>query len=124
MDHLEKARELRASPDKHYNCCQSVLVAFAEDLGLTEDQAFSLGANVGSGMRCGSACGALTGGLMVLGMLGCDETRSTAFLRKFQQEHGAINCAELLKASHDRGVPWKVHCDGLVFEVVQSISNP
>ena len=65
MTHLEKARELRARTDVHFNCCQSVLAAFAEDMGLTEEQAFNLGANFGSGMRCGSACGALTGGLMV-----------------------------------------------------------
>ena len=68
MTHLEKAQELRARTDVHFNCCQSVLVAFAEDMGLTEQQAFDLGANFGSGMRCGSVCGTLTGALMVLGM--------------------------------------------------------
>ena len=34
MTHLEKAQELRARTDVHFNCCQSVLVAFAEDMGL------------------------------------------------------------------------------------------
>ena len=79
MTHLEKAQELRARTDVHFNCCQSVLVAFAEDMGLTEQQAFDLGANFGSGMRCGSVCGTLTGALMVLGMKGYDEEQSTAF---------------------------------------------
>ena len=36
MTHLEKARELRARADVHFDCCQSVLAAFAEDMGLTE----------------------------------------------------------------------------------------
>lgn len=121
MTHLEKAQELRARTDVHFNCCQSVLVAFAEDMGLTEQQAFDLGANFGSGMRCGSVCGTLTGALMVLGMKGYDEEQSTAFLRRFQKDHGEINCAALLKKSHEAGIPRKEHCDGLVFEVVQML---
>ena len=121
MTHLEKAQELRARTDVHFNCCQSVLVTFAEDIGLTEQQAFDLGANFGSGMRCGSVCGTLTGALMVLGMKGYDEEQSTAFLRKFREDHGEINCAALLKKSHEAGIPRKEHCDGLVFEVVQML---
>ena len=121
MTHLEKAQELRARTDVHFNCCQSVLVAFAEDMGLTEQQAFDLGTNFGSGMRCGSVCGALTGALMVLGMKGYDEEQSTAFLRRFREDHGEINCAALLKKSHEAGIPRKEHCDGLVFEVVQML---
>ena len=121
MTHLEKAQELRARTDVHFNCCQSVLVTFAEDMGLTEQQAFDLGANFGSGMRCGSVCGTLTGALMVLGMKGYDEEQSTAFLRRFREDHGEINCAALLKKSHEAGIPRKEHCDGLVFEVVQML---
>ena len=121
MTHLEKAQELRARTDVHFNCCQSVLVTFAEDMGLTEQQAFDLGANFGSGMGCGSVCGTLTGALMVLGMKGYDEEQSTAFLRKFREDHGEINCAALLKKSHEAGIPRKEHCDGLVFEVVQML---
>ena len=121
MTHLEKARELRARTDVHFNCCQAVLVAFAEDIGLTEQQAFDLGANFGSGMRCGSVCGTLTGALMVLGMKGYDAEQSTAFLLRFREDDGDINCAALLKKSHDAGIPRKEHCDGLVFDVVQML---
>lgn len=123
MTHLEKARELRARTDVHFNCCQTVLVSFAEDIGLTEQQAYALGDNFGSGMRCGSVCGALTGALMVMGMKGWDEARSAAFLRAFQENHGDINCAALLKKSHDAGVPRKEHCDSLVFEAVEALSE-
>lgn len=123
MTHLEKAQELRARTDKHFNCCQSVLAAFAEEMGLTEEQAYDLGANFGSGMRCGSVCGTLTGALMVLGMRGNSEEQSAALLRRFREEHGEINCAALLKKSHDAGIPRKEHCDGLVFEVVEALSK-
>ena len=121
MTHLEKAKELRAHTDIHYNCCQAVLVTFAQEMGLTEEQAFDLGANFGSGMRCGSVCGTLTGALMVLGMTGYDQAQSDAFLRKFRSDHGEINCAALLKAAHEQGIPRKEHCDGLVFDVVQAL---
>ena len=121
MTHLEKAEELRARTDVHFNCCQAVLVTFAQEMGLTEEQAYDLGANFGSGMRCGSVCGTLTAALMVLGMKGYDEVASSAFLRKFREDHGAIECAALLKKSHEAGIPRKEHCDGLVFEVVQML---
>lgn len=121
MTHLEKAKELRARTDVHFNCCQAVLVTFAQEMGLTEEQAFRLGANFGSGMRCGSVCGTLTGALMVLGMTNYPPEQADAFRRRFLENHGEINCAALLKASHEAGIPRKEHCDGLVFEVVQAL---
>ena len=121
MTHLEKAQELRARTDVHFNCCQAVLVTFAEEMGLTEEQACALGANFGSGMRCGSVCGTLTGALMVLGTKDYPPEQADALRRKFLDGHGEINCAALLKKSHDAGIPRKEHCDGLVFEVVQAL---
>ena len=123
MNHMEKARALRARTDVHFNCCQSVLAAFAEDMGLTEEQAYNLGANFGSGMRCGSACGALTGGLMVLGMTHYPPEEADSFRRKFLEDHGEIHCAALLKAAHEAGIPRKEHCDGLVFESVEALGE-
>ena len=121
MTHLEKAKELRASTEVHYNCCQSVLIPFAQEIGLTEEQAFALGTNFNAGMRYGSACGALTGALMVLGMTHYTPEQADAFRRKFLEEHGDINCAVLLKAAKEQGLVKKEHCDGLVFEVVQML---
>lgn len=46
-----------------------MLAAFAEECGITEEQALKLGSCFGSGMRKGEVCGACTGGLMVLGLL-------------------------------------------------------
>lgn len=123
MTHLEKARELRSRTDVHFNCCQSVLIPFAREMGITEEQAFALGANFNAGMRCGSVCGALTGALMVLGMTDTPPEQADAFRKRFQQNHGDINCAALLKASHEAGVPRKEHCDGLVFEVVELLDE-
>lgn len=51
------------------HCSQSVLLAFADECGITKDQAVKLGSCFGSGMRKGEVCGAVTGALMVLGLL-------------------------------------------------------
>ena len=123
MTHLEKARELRARTDVHFNCCQSVLIPFAREMGITEEQAFALGANFNGGMRCGSVCGALTGALMVLGMTGRSPEQADALRQKFLEDHGEIDCAALLKKSHDAGVPRKEHCDGLVFHAVELLDG-
>ena len=123
MTHMEHTRALRENEQIHYNCCQSILIPFAKELGLTEEQAQALGTHFGSGMRHGSTCGALSGTLMVLGGLGYDDKQSMEFIRSFRQTHGATDCATLLKASHERGVQRKDHCDGLVYEMVQALCD-
>ena len=123
MTHMEKAQALRADTNAHYNCAQAVLIPFAAEMGLSEEQAKNLGAHFGSGMRHGSTCGAITGALMVLGMLGYDEQAATALLRKVRQERGALDCATLLRTSAEAGIPRKNHCDGIVFEMLQVVED-
>ncbi len=123
MNHMEKARMLRADTNVHYNCAQSVVVAFSDVIGLTDQQSYNLAAHFGSGMRHGSTCGAVTGALMVLGMLGYDEKAAAALLHQMREGHGALDCATLLKTSHEAGIPRKTHCDGLVFEMVEAVDK-
>ena len=47
MTRMEETEALRARTDVHYNCCQSVLVPFADLCGLDKETAFKLGANFG-----------------------------------------------------------------------------
>jgi C_GCAxxG_C_C family probable redox protein len=54
--------------DAGFNCAQSVLSAFAEDLGLKEETSLLLASAFGGGMRMAATCGALTGALMALGL--------------------------------------------------------
>ena len=123
MTRMEKCKALRAETAIHYNCCQAVLVPFAAEMGVTEEQAYKMGAHFGSGMRHGSTCGAITGALMVLGMLGYGEQEATALLRKVRQERGALDCATLLRTSAEAGIPRKNHCDGIVFEMLQVVED-
>ena len=121
MTRLEQARALRDRTDRHYNCCQSVLIPFCPETGLEEEQAYSLGAHFGGGMHCGEACGALTGGLMVLGMLGYDKETSKAFTEAFRTAHGFLDCRDLLDAAKKQNIEKKVNCDGLVLAVVKEL---
>jgi C_GCAxxG_C_C family probable redox protein len=91
------------------NCAQSVLTTFCSDLGLDERTALKLAAPFGGGMgrRC-QTCGAVTGGLMVLGLRFADPdpsnkeakkkllTISQKFLDKFKEREGALGCRDLL----------------------------
>ena len=45
MDRMEQVKHLRTDPGgRHYNCAQSILVPFAGEAGLEEEQAYQLGA--------------------------------------------------------------------------------
>lgn len=122
--YLEKAKEVRAIVSPHYNCAQGVLVAFADAMGVDKETAYRMGANFGAGMRFGSVCGAITGGLMVLGMLNAGEEISGEFMKIMRNHHdNQVNCVELLRSMKERGEEKKAHCDGMVFEAVEVITD-
>lgn len=123
MTSMEKARALREDTNVHYNCCQSVLIPFAEKLGLSEEQAADLGAHFGSGMRHGATCGALTGALMALGLAKENSDAAIALLARFRQKNGCTDCAGLLAAAKERGEEKKPHCDRLVYECVEFLEE-
>ena len=52
-----------------FNCAQSVLSAFSEELGLTRETALKIACPFGGGMaRQAETCGAVTGAFMVIGL--------------------------------------------------------
>ncbi len=121
--YVERAAALRNHPTIHYNCAQSVLVAFADKMGYTEEEANKLGAHLGAGARHGSICGALSGALIVLGALGYGEREALEMLKNFRKSHGDTDCRVLLRTSLDRGEEKKCHCDGLVTEMAAVIEG-
>jgi len=114
MTKHEDMRVLRNDPNVHYNCAQAVLIPFAEDMGITREQAKNIAANFGGGMDCGSVCGAVTGALMAMGGLNIPTEKRAELLQQFRNENGTLNCAELLKAAAERGETKKEHCDRMV----------
>jgi C_GCAxxG_C_C family probable redox protein len=123
--YLEKAKELRNDPGKHYNCAQAILCAFAPDSGLTEEQSCGVGANFGNGMKMAATCGAVTGGLMVLGMFGVEDKETIgSFLRTVRGNHnGCLNCGDLLRMNKAAGGERKPHCDGMVYECTELVEK-
>ena len=105
MDHKQKAVNY-FSQGLHYS--QSVLAAFAEECGITEEHALKLGSCFGSGMRKGEVCGAVTGALMVLGLLygqksaGDIDGRQSSnkvndlMMNRFKEKCGSYICNDLL----------------------------
>ncbi len=123
--YLDRAHELRAITEPHYNCTQAVLVPFAERFGLSEETAFNLGANFGGGMKSGTVCGVITGGLLVLGLAGFDQPSDAKnFIAKIREKHdGMMMCADLLRANAERGGIKKQHCDKMVYEAIEILET-
>ena len=91
------------------NCAQAVLCVFCEELGLEKGMALKLASGFGSGMaRRQEVCGALTGGLMVIGLkhgqarednMAAKEAAyrlSREMMERFQARFGSCLCRELL----------------------------
>lgn len=94
---------------KGYNCSQSVVAAFAPQLGLTEETALRLSAGFGAGIgRMREVCGAFCGVVTVLSMVYADpadpkdKSRMYALVQQTAEQYrtrnggGSIICRDLL----------------------------
>ncbi len=123
--HVEKAMQLRNEVPMVNNCAQTIMRSYAEDLGITEEQAAGIGCNFGGGMKCGGVCGAITSGLMILGAKGVvDPAKVAEFRKKVADNHdGLTDCADLLRANVAKGGEKKTHCDGMIQEVIELVDE-
>lgn len=119
--YLTRAEELRAIVSPHYNCGQSVILPFAEALGIPEETVMRFGANFGRGMKGGELCGSIAGGLVVLGLYGLEDPASTAaYYKRLRESHpDGLDCVTLLQRNKERGGERKPHCDAMVYECVR-----
>ena len=96
---IEARKEYAAERKKEMNCCQAVLVAFADKLGKNEDELLRLGSGFGSGMATmEGTCGALVGAIMVSSLLSPDgeaRNNSRAIMSRFKELCGAAICRDL-----------------------------
>lgn len=94
---------------KGYNCAQSVLLAFADKVGLKDEEALRLASSFGGGMgRLREVCGAVSAMFMIAGFLkGYTEPNNDIvkanhykliqdLATEFKSKHGTIICRELL----------------------------
>ncbi len=97
MDRCDKAVELKHSGN---NCCQAVLLSYADLLPLTDAALKALGSTFGAGMGSMEAtCGALCGAEMVMGLLNNGKAPAGAAARtlygEFKRVCGATGCGDL-----------------------------
>ena len=106
MERSEKARQMFLSG---HNCAQSVLLSFADDLKFSRELAQKMAAGFGGGMgKLQETCGAVTGSIMVLGLIqgervnSNDELKDRAyasvreFTGQFATEFGTTRCKDLV----------------------------
>jgi C_GCAxxG_C_C family probable redox protein len=106
---MDKVNHALSIFDSGFNCSQSVLTAFSDELGLHDEAALRLACAFGGGMgRMARTCGAVTGAFMVIG-LKYGQTKSNdktakektytivkEFAGLFAKEYGSTECRELL----------------------------
>ena len=93
-----------------YNCSQSVVAAFADLYGFTNEQALRMSASFGGGigrmrLTCGAACGMfLLAGLETGATEGSDRAGKSynykvvqELAAKFEQANGTLTCSRLLR---------------------------
>ncbi len=106
MNYAERAADYFA---RGFNCSQSVLAAYAEQFGLTEEQALKVAGGFGGGMgRMAETCGAVTGAIMVIGLKFASTTPGDIqgkenayavvreFVHRFKGRNVTVLCRELL----------------------------
>jgi len=88
------------------NCSQAVFVAFATDLGLTEEMALSISIGLGGGVgRMREVCGAVSGSAMVVGLKYPELSKAEVYEKvrliadEFKKTNPSIVCKELLGLS-------------------------
>ena len=117
MSRPDKAKELFLSG---YNCTQSVVGPYCEELGLDFDTAMKLSSSFGGGMgRMREVCGAVSGMFIIAGLKcgysNADDRQGKvnhyALIQKlasdFKEKNGSIICRELLSMAK-----CKFECDG------------
>ena len=114
---IDKQKRMRRAEElfmQGFNCSQSVATAFADVYGYTEEQMLRVSAGFGAGIgRMRLSCGAFNAMALLAGLEngsvtpGDREGKSANYktvqqlAARFQEEHGSLICAELLKLKRD-----------------------
>ncbi|MEJ2313754.1 MAG: C-GCAxxG-C-C family protein [Nitrospirota bacterium] len=92
-----------------FNCAQSLLASYGAGFGIEREAALRLASAMGGGMaRSGEVCGAVSGGIMVIGLgfgpanawnklqMGRVRKKAADFIEEFRAAHGGIRCRDLV----------------------------
>ena len=114
---IDKQKRMKRAEElfmQGFNCSQSVATTFADVYGYTEEQMLRVSAGFGAGIgRMRLSCGAFNAMALLAGLEngsvtpGDREGKSANYMTvqqlaaRFQEEHGSLICAELLKLKRD-----------------------
>lgn len=100
-----------------YNCAQAVFGAFAEQMGMETSTAAQMASALGGGLcRMRETCGAVSGGMLALGVLrgyaipGDDKQKQALYAQgqrvmlAFREKFGTLSCRQLLGISENTPV--------------------
>jgi len=128
-----------------YNCAQSVVSAFARDLGIEEYTAIRIASGFGGGMgRQQLTCGALTGAYMVIGYLhgmhapddDLANEKAAQMIQKFTYDfkgkYGHADCFSLIgvdlnteegkKEAEEKNL-YELKCEKFILEIVEMLEQ-
>lgn len=112
---MGKARQLHQSG---CNCCQAVVMAYADRLPIDQNAAMNMAAPFGRGLAgCRELCGCVSGMAMVCGLTGHQGDVRT-LVEKFRSEQGDIVCGRLLQMGKKPCPEMVADTAGLLAEVV------
>ncbi|HNX00510.1 MAG TPA: C-GCAxxG-C-C family protein [Candidatus Cloacimonadota bacterium] len=107
MDFTAKIKQAMQDLDNGYNCAQSVFRQFCEEFGLSKDFGTRVSAGFGTGLKMARTCGALSGGVMAIGLMhgntseDCDAKENLndliiQFIAYFKEAYQTTDCRDLL----------------------------
>ncbi len=109
---------------KGYNCCQAVICAYCEELGVKEEDVFRLTEGFGLGMGgLRDTCGAVTGMFLTISLANSAgdmenprKTKMDTYAKfrdaaaKYREKNGSIYCRELKNMDGPQPLPCCIQC--------------
>lgn len=104
--------DLKKNKLAHVNCCEHMVISGHEVYGYPlSETMIKMAKGFGGGMKIGTTCGALTGGVMVLGLLFEDHEKFDeiveAFLVDFKRSYKTLDCQPLKTAYRQEDKGWQ-----------------
>jgi C_GCAxxG_C_C family probable redox protein len=120
VDIVEYARQ---QFDNGSNCAEAVLFSVSKSKNLDCGCMQHIAAGLGGGMGVGEACGALSGGVLAIGLLYGDDPsddmivnkKTKAFTKNFEKRNGGLRCADIKQG--------RKNCRKMVGNAVRFIDN-
>jgi C_GCAxxG_C_C family probable redox protein len=101
------------------NCCQAVVMAYADKLPITNEQASAVASPFGRGIAgMKEVCGCVSGMAMVCGLTG-HTADVKPLIEKFKEDNGDIVCGRLLQMGKKPCNEMVGYAAGLLNEVVE-----